>query len=90
MGDIKNPKLLWLKGILFLVLGLFASALLLMFAPDLTVAFLLGVSIWSFCRAYYFAFYVIEHYVDPSFRFAGLLDFLKYAVSRRNDSSEDL
>jgi hypothetical protein len=29
MADIKNPKLIWIKGILFLLLGLLASVLLL-------------------------------------------------------------
>lgn len=38
-------------------------------------AVLLALSIWGFCRAYYFAFYVIEKYVDPEFRFSGLLSF---------------
>jgi len=32
---------------------------------------------------YYFAFYVIEKYVDPTYRFAGLWSFLRYAMSRR-------
>jgi hypothetical protein len=39
---------------------------------------LLVIAIWCFCRVYYFAFYVIEHYVDPGYRFAGLVDFMKY------------
>jgi hypothetical protein len=37
-----------------------------------------------FCRFYYFAFYVIEHYVDPGYRFSGLgssfLDWLSKNV----------
>ena len=41
--------------------------------------------IWAFARAYYFAFYVIEHYIDPLHRFSGLLDFLRYVVCRRRD-----
>ena len=36
------------------------------------MAALLAVSVWAFCRAYYFAFYVIERYVDPTYRFSGL------------------
>jgi uncharacterized membrane-anchored protein len=85
MADLQNPKLIWLKGLLFLLLGLFASGLLLMFAPILQVAVLLCLAVWSFCRFYYFAFYVIQHYVDPSYRFAGLLAFARYAwtVARR-------
>jgi hypothetical protein len=26
---------------------------------------------------------VIEHYVDPGYRFAGLIDFLRYAMRQR-------
>lgn len=38
---------------------------------------------WSFCRAYYFAFYVLERYVDPGFKFSGLGAFVAYLVRRR-------
>jgi uncharacterized membrane-anchored protein len=84
MGDLKNPKIIWLKGALFLLLGLMAAGLLVFQTRDLQIAVLLLIAIWAFCRSYYFAFYVIEHYVDPDYRFAGLIDFLKYALSRRN------
>jgi len=83
MRDITNPTALWFKGSLFLGLGLFAAILLLMELPTLKGALLLGLCIWAFCRAYYFAFYVIGHYVDPSFKFSGLGDFLKYMVTRK-------
>ena len=63
MADLENPTLIWIKGLLFLFLGLLSSVLLLMFAPNLKVAFLLCLAIWAFCRFYYFAFYVIQHYV---------------------------
>ncbi len=72
MTDITHPKLLWTKGILFLVLALIASAILILETANLKVAALLAIAVWAFCRAYYFAFYVIEHYIDPSYRFAGL------------------
>jgi hypothetical protein len=81
--DIKNPKLLYLKGVLFVLAGLLASAGILVQAPSLRVAALLAVAIWSFARAYYFAFYVIEHYVDPSFRFTGLGSFVRYIWRRK-------
>lgn len=84
MRDLKNPKLIWLKGIFFLFMGFAASALLLIESPTLRVGILLAVTIWAFCRAYYFAFYVIEHYVDPSYRFSGLISFLAYALRRRS------
>ncbi|MBO0699151.1 MAG: hypothetical protein J2P46_12210 [Zavarzinella sp.] len=81
--DITSPRLLYLKGLLFLLTGVFASVLLLVESPTLLTAFLLAVAAWSFCRVYYFAFYVIEHYIDPRYRFAGLTDFARYVLRRR-------
>ena len=83
MADLQNKKLIWLKGWLFLVGGLLASAGLLIEAFTWHVALLLAIAVWCFCRFYYFAFYVIEHYLDPGYKFAGLLDFMKYALGRR-------
>lgn len=82
MGDLKSKRLIVLKGLLFLLLGVFASGLLLLHAPTLKVAILLVISIWAFCRFYYFAFYVIEKYVDSEFRFSGLYDFMCYLMRR--------
>ena len=83
MGDLKNPNWIYLKGFLFLVSGCIASALILVETPKLKVVLLLGVAIWCFCRFYYFAFYVIEHYVDGNFRFAGLGSFVRYILNRK-------
>ena len=44
---------------------------------------------WASSRAYYFAFYVIGHYVDPSFRFTGLIDFARWALRRRRSPRRD-
>jgi hypothetical protein len=44
------------------------------------------LSIWCFARAYYFAFYVIEHYVDGSYRYAGLGDFFVWSWKRFRNS----
>lgn len=71
-----------MKGILFVFLGAGASGLIIAEAPSLQTVVLLGIAIWAFCRAYYFAFYVIEKYVDPGYRFSGLGSFLKYCLSR--------
>ena len=83
MTDITSPKLLWTKGALFLLLAIAASAVLLVEAASLKIAVLLAVAIWGFCRAYYFAFYVIEHYVDPGYRFSGLGSFVMYIARGR-------
>jgi hypothetical protein len=82
--DLRSPKVIWLKGGLFLVLGVSSAALLWMDAPTVRTALLLGITIWAFCRAYYFAFYVVERYVDPGYRFAGLLSLLRYVYGRKS------
>jgi hypothetical protein len=86
VADIKNPKLLWAKGFLFLLIGIVSCTLLLLDTRSLKVAILLVLAIWGFCRAYYFAFYVIEHYADPDYRFAGLISFIRYAFRRRSQN----
>jgi hypothetical protein len=83
MADIRSPRLLYIKGALFLGLGLVASAMLLIESPSLRTAALLAVAVWAFARAYYFAFYVVEHYIDDGYRFAGLLSFVRYLLRRR-------
>jgi hypothetical protein len=80
MGNLTDPRLIYLKGALFATLGLLASGLLIARNPEWMQLVLHAIAIWAFCRAYYFAFYVIEHYVDPAYRFAGLIDFLRYAL----------
>lgn len=88
MGDLTNPKLIYAKGVLFLLGGLMASTILLLEHPSLRVGLLLAIAVWCFARAYYFAFYVIEHYVDPGYRFAGLWGFVEYLVRGRKQASE--
>jgi len=78
MGDIKSHKLIIAKGFLFLFAGALAVGALLAEIPTLRAAFLLAVSVWCFARFYYFAFYVLQHYVDPEYRFAGLGSFATY------------
>jgi hypothetical protein len=84
--DLTNPTWIKAKGILFLLLGLFASTLLFLNHPTVKFVFLFLVAVWSFCRFYYFAFYVIEHYVDPDYRFSGLFSFLKYLTRTKRPS----
>ena len=82
MRDLTSSRAIIAKGLLFLLLGLLAGALLLFLAPSWPIAALLVIAIWAFCRAYYFAFYVIEKYVDPGYRFSGLGSALKYLLGR--------
>ena len=82
MKELTDPKWIKAKGILFLLVGLSSSALLVVEHPEIKVAMLLGIAIWCFCRFYYCAFYVIEHYVDPAYRFSGLWSFARYILRR--------
>jgi hypothetical protein len=86
LGDIQNPRWLYIKACLLLMIGVLASALLLIDSPALRTAALLAAAVWGFCRAYYFAFYVVEKYADPGFRFAGLIAFARYALAKKKQN----
>jgi hypothetical protein len=83
MKDLTDPRWIKLKGVLFLFLGVAAAAMLLLEHPTLKAGLLLALVVWCFCRSYYFAFYVIEHYVDPTYKFSGLWSFACYLWSTR-------
>ncbi len=80
--DLESSRAIMWKGWLFLLLGLMSGGALLALAFSWQIVLLLAISLWAFCRWYYFMFYVIEKYVDPSFKFAGLGSFLRYVVKR--------
>lgn len=83
MKTLTRPSLLYLKAALFIVAGTVAGALLIAQQPSITTAVLLVITVWAFCRAYYFAFYVVERYVDRSYRFSGLLSLVRYLLDRQ-------
>jgi len=83
MKDLTSSFWIKFKGLMFLVIGIVAAVLIFLDNPTWRTAVLLAVAIWSFCRFYYFAFYVIEKYVDPGYKFSGLFSFLKYMMGRR-------
>jgi hypothetical protein len=83
MGDLKNPRLIIAKGFLFLLLGCLAAGSLLLLHPGWREAALLAIAIWACSRFYYFAFYVLSHYVDPNFTFSGLGAFVVYFCRSR-------
>ena len=87
MSDLKNPKVIYFKAFLFLVCGSLAAGTLIMQSPTLTTAFLVAMTIWSFCRLYYFMFYVIEHYVDSDFRFSGIVPLIAHIIKHRGDKT---
>lgn len=80
MKDLTSPAWIKAKGLLFLFLGLLCATLLFLERPTLRVAVLLIVGVWSFCRFYYFAFYVLERYVDPAYRFSGIFSLARHLL----------
>jgi hypothetical protein len=76
MRELSSKRLIVAKGLMFLVLAGMAATLLIIEAPSFRVAVLLAILAWASCRFYYFLFYVLQHYVDPKLRYAGLVAML--------------
>ena len=83
MKNLTNPTWIITKGFLFLFLGLLSGGLLFFERPTLKTFVLIAVAVWSFCRFYYFGFYVLERYVDPNYKFSGLISMMQYVVLGR-------
>lgn len=81
--DLKDPRLIYLKGALFAVILALGAVGIVVITPDWRVVVLLALVIWSSARLYYFMFYVIEKYVDPTHRFAGVGACLVYLMGRK-------
>ena len=83
MRNLTDRRWIYLKAVLFVLGGVVSAGLILMDNPSLRTAALICVAIWCFARAYYFAFYVMQHYVDPGFRFSGLGAMLIHVLRGR-------
>jgi hypothetical protein len=86
MQDLQSTRWMWLKAALFLMIGMASVTLILLRLPEWRVAILLALAIWSFCRLYYFAFYVLERYIDPTYRFSGILSAIRFLMGRKNQT----
>ena len=80
MTDLKDSKLMYLKGFLFLTALIASITLILLETFSYKIAVLLCLVVWSAARLYYFMFYVIEKYIDPTFKFSGICSFIKYLI----------
>jgi len=83
MKGLKSAAAIWIKGGLFLLIAISSSVLLALELRTPRDCLLLALCVWAFCRAYYFAFYVIEHYVDPGYEFSGLISFCQYVLRKK-------
>jgi hypothetical protein len=82
MTDLKSKKWIVAKGVLFAGIVAITIALILFETPSVKLAALLTVLVWASCRFYYFLFYVLERYVDPTMRYAGIIALLA-SIRRR-------
>ena len=82
MKDLQSTRAIWIKGWLFLLIGIMAGGILLLENLSWRTALLLGFCVWGFSRFYFFAFYVIERWVDPGYKFSGLGSFFLYALRK--------
>ncbi len=80
--DLKSPRLIHLKGWLFLFLGLLGATGLLLESPHFKTVVLLAIVVWSFCRFYYYLFYVLERYLGKDHPYAGILDALRFILKK--------
>ncbi len=87
--DLTDPRLMSLKASLFVGIGIGSVALILIEHPSLRLGVLLMLAIWAFARAYYFAFYVIEHYIDAEYRYTGLGSFVAYVLACKRRGSPE-
>lgn len=78
-----TPRWMLIKAGLFVVLAVLAAAILIAACPSWTTVACTLVVAWASSRAYYFAFYVVQHYVDPSYRFSGLGSFVLWLHQQR-------
>ena len=83
MSDLTDPRWMYAKAVMFLLIGVLTFGLLLLPQGLWMRVGLQALLVWAFARAYYFVFYVIEHYVDEGYEFSGLLSFCQYLVAAR-------
>jgi hypothetical protein len=83
MPDLRSKPLIVAKGLMLLLIAAMAAYLVWSELPSWRVAVLLSLLVWASCRFYYFLFYVLEQYVDPRLRYAGIWPMLVQLLRRR-------
>ena len=73
----------------FLGIAAAASVLILFESPSLRTGALLALTVWAACRFYYFLFYVLEHYVDPSLRYASVIALFRAILGNADGAFDD-
>ena len=81
--DLSDPRWMYLKAAGFVLIAACCICLILVEHKSLKTALLLATACWATARAYYFLFYVIEHYIDPAFRYEGWWSAIRYILFHR-------
>lgn len=87
MSDLKSRTSIIAKGVLFLVMVVICAGLILMESLTFRTGLLVVLLIWASARFYYFLFYVLEHYVDSSLKYSGVLALIREIWSRSRGST---
>ncbi len=83
MSDLQSKRWIVAKGIAFGGIAVVAAVLVLLESTSVRTAVLLMLLVWAACRFYYFLFYVLERYVDPSLRYASLMALFRAILGKR-------
>ena len=83
-----NPKWMYLKAIGFALIALLCAASLFMKSMRRDTVVLIVCLVWASARAYYFCFYVIEKYIDPEYKFAGVGSAIQHLLRRRSTDDQ--
>lgn len=76
MTDLGRRGILTKAALFAVIVAMGATGVLLHEDPWYEVA-LLAVTVWAACRAYYFLFHVLEHWVGVEGRYTGLIDLAR-------------
>ena len=89
MSELQSRSWIIAKGIAFLLIAVVAAVLMLLESPSVRTAVLLALMVWAASRFYYFLFYVLEHYVDPTLRYAGIIALVRTVLAKRSRRIRD-
>lgn len=82
MNDLQSKRWIVAKGIAFGGIAVVAAVLVLLESTSVRTAVLLILLVWAACRFYYFLFYVLERYVDPRLRYAGIIALFRAILGK--------
>ena len=85
MRDLISSKTMVFKAALFLVLATLCGIGLWLRARQISTILLIVALAWSAARVYYFLFYVLHMYVDPTLKYSGLLSLVRQLSARQRN-----